>query len=75
MPAVGVVDGAHHAGLGQHVVILDEDQVDHEPDDFAGREVLSGGLVGDFSELADQLLEDRAHFGVGDRLRVEVDPG
>jgi hypothetical protein len=25
----GVVNGAHHAGLGQHVVIFDEQQVDH----------------------------------------------
>ena len=25
----GVVDGAHDAGLGQHVVILDEQQVHH----------------------------------------------
>ena len=59
-----VIDGAHDAGLGQHIVIFDEDQVDHEADDFAGSEVLSGGLIGDFSELADQLLEDRAHLGV-----------
>jgi hypothetical protein len=27
------------------------------------------------AELADQLLEDRAHLGVRDRLRVQVDSG
>ena len=60
----GVVDGAHHAGLGQHVVVLDEQQVDHQADDLARREVLTGRLVGEFGELADQLLEDQAHLGV-----------
>ena len=70
-----VVDRAHHAGLGQRLVILDEDQIDHQPDDFARREVLAGGLVGEFGELADQLLEDRAHLGVADGFRVQVDVG
>ena len=59
----GVVDGAHHARLGQHIVILDEEQVDHEADDFARGEVLSGGLVGEFGELADQFLEDQRPSG------------
>ena len=71
----GVVDGAHDAGLGQRLVVLDEQQVDHQPDDFAGREVLPGGLVGDFGELADQLLEHEAHLRVVDRVRVQVDAG
>ena len=30
----GVINGAHHASLRQHVVILDEDQVDHQPDAY-----------------------------------------
>ena len=64
-----VVDGAHHAGLGQNVVVLDEEQVDHQPDDFARGEVLSGSLVRKFGELADQFLEDRAHLGVADGVR------
>ena len=40
-----------------------------------GREVLAGGLVGELGELADQLLEDRAHLGVADRVGVQVDVG
>ena len=68
-----VVDRAHDAGLGQHVVVLDEEEVDHEADDFARREVLSGRLVREFRELADQLLEDEAHLRVADLVRVEVD--
>ena len=35
--------------------------------------MLSGRLVRDFCELADQLLEDEAHLGVVDALRVKVD--
>jgi hypothetical protein len=71
----GVVDGAHHARLGQHVVVFDEQQVDHQADDFARGEVLAGGFVGDFGELADQLLEDTAHLVLLHRLRVQVDLG
>ena len=63
-----VIDGANDARLGQDLVVFDEQQIDHEPDDLAGSEMLSGGLVGDFGELADQLLEDGAHLGIADRL-------
>jgi hypothetical protein len=71
----GVVEAAHHAGLGQGVVVLDEEEVDHQPDDLARGEVLAGGLVGKLGELADELLEDRAHLGVADDLGVQVDVG
>ena len=70
-----VVDRADDAGLGQGVVVLDEQQVDHQADDLARREVLAGGLVGQFGELADQLLEHRAHLGVADDVGVQVDVG
>lgn len=35
--------------------------------------MLSGGLIGEFGELADQFLEDGAHLGVADDVRVQVD--
>ena len=70
-----VVDRAHDAGLGQHVVVLDEQQIDHQADDLARREVLAGRLVGEFRELADQLLEDEAHLCVADLVGVQVDAG
>ena len=38
-------------------------------------EVLTGGLVGGFGELADEFLEQVAHLGVGDRVGVQVDLG
>jgi hypothetical protein len=44
------------------------------PDDFPGREVLSGGFIGDFRELSNQLLENRPHLCIGDGPRVEIDP-
>ena len=71
----GVVEGAHDAGLGQGVVVLDEEQIHHQPDDFARGEVLSGGLVGKLGELADEFLEDRAHLGIADGGGVQVDVG
>ena len=71
-----VVDGAHHRAAGrQHLAVLDEQQVHHQPDHLARGEVLAGRLVGDFGELADQLLEDAAHRGVVDHVRVQIDAG
>ena len=40
-----IVERAHHAGLREGVVVLDEDEVDHEADDLTRGEVLPGGLV------------------------------
>ena len=74
-PARGVEQRAHDAGGPQGVVVLDEQEVDHQPDDLARREVLAGGLVGCLREAADQLLVEVAHLGVADRVGVEVDLG
>ena len=60
-------------GLGQHVVVLDEQKVDHQADDFARREVLSRRLVRQLRELPDQLLEDVAHLLISDLVGMEVD--
>ena len=68
-----VIDGAHHAGLCQHVVILDEQQVDHQPDDFTRREMFSRRLVRDFRELADQFLEDEPHLAVADLVGMQIE--
>jgi len=45
--AAGRVEhGSDGAGRSQDVVVLDEEEIDHQADDFAWREVLAGGLVG-----------------------------
>ncbi|MDQ1081472.1 hypothetical protein QE401_003998 [Pseudoroseomonas cervicalis] len=75
-PGRGVVDGAHGAGAGgQDVAVLDEQQVDHQPDDVARGEVLARRLVGDFREFADQLLEGQAHIVVADLVGVQREGG
>ena len=64
------------ARLGEDVVVVvDEQQVHHQPDDLARREVLAGGLVGELREPADQLLVEVAHLDVRHRLGVQVDLG
>ena len=50
-------------------------QVDHEPDDFARREVVAGRFVRCFVESPDQVLEDQAHLVIGHGGRVQVDLG
>ena len=52
-----------------------EQQVDHQPDDLARREVVAGGLVRGFIEPPDQVLEDQAHLVVRHRVGVQVDLG
>ena len=69
----GVVHHADHAGFGQSIAVLDEQQVHHQPDHLAWGEVLTGRLVGQFGELADQLLEHQPHLHVVHALRVQVD--
>jgi hypothetical protein len=66
-------EGAHHAGLTEQLVVLDEEEVDHQPDHLARREVLAGGLVRELREAADELLVEVAHLEVRDDVRVEVD--
>jgi hypothetical protein len=52
-----------------------EQDVDHQRDDFAGSEVITGlGRVG-LGELTDQLFEDVAHVVLRDDVGVQVDRG
>jgi hypothetical protein len=60
----GIVDGSHHPRLGQHLVIFDEQQVDHQANNLTRGEMLPGGFVGDLGKLADQLLEDQSIWPV-----------
>ena len=73
--AARVVDAARSALRPQFFFVAGQHQVDHEMDHVAGREVLAGVLVQRLVELADELLEDRAHCEVVDLVRVEIDPG
>ena len=52
-----------------------EQQVDHQPDDFARSEVVAGRLVRGFVESPDQVLEDQPHLMVRHGVRVQVDLG
>src|SRR5947209_13875881 len=64
------------ARLGEDVVgVVDKEEVHHQPDDLARREVLAGGLVRKLREPSDELLVEVAHLDVGDDLRMQVDLG
>ena len=63
---------AHGAGRGEQLVVVDEQDVHHQPDDLARREVVAGGLVGQLVEAADEVLEDQPHLLVRHRIRVQV---
>ena len=73
--AGGVQELAHRAGGREKVVVIDEENVHHEPNDLARREVIARGLIGKFIEAADQVLEDEPHLLVGDAVWVQVDIG
>ena len=71
--AAGVVDRAHHPGAGDLLFVTGKHEVHHQMDDVAGREVLAGVFVQGLVEAADQLLEDRPHARVVDRVRMQID--
>ncbi|GMA92003.1 hypothetical protein GCM10025869_25320 [Homoserinibacter gongjuensis] len=70
-----VVDAADDAGIEDAAVVALEQQVDHQPDRVARREVLTRGLVRRLRELADERLEEVAHLGIRDAVGVEIDVG
>ena len=64
VPQVGSRSLRTVPGRGEQVVVVDEEQVDHQADDVAGREVIARGLVGQFVEAADEVLEEQPHVVV-----------
>jgi hypothetical protein len=72
-PAGGVEERLDDPRFPEHLVVLDEEQVDHEPDHLARGEVLSGRLVRELRELPDELLVQVAHLHVRDDVRMQVD--
>ena len=71
--AGGVEQLADGAGRGEQPVVLDEQDAHHQSDDLARREMVACGLVGQFVEAADEVLEDEPHLLVRHRVRVQVD--
>ena len=59
--------------LAEHIVVFDENQIDHQPDNFARREMLAGRLVALLGKPPDQFLEDVAHFVVVHHVGVQID--
>ena len=71
--AAGIVDGADGLPGADLLLVTGEHEIHHQVHDVSRREVLARILVQRLVELADQLLEDRAHRGVVDPIRVQVD--
>lgn len=70
-----VIDGLYHIVARQHIVVIVEQDVDHQLDYFSGGVVLPGVLVVGLGKPADDLLKDVAHFQIGDRIWVQVGLG
>src|SRR5690554_4784863 len=68
-----VVYRPDHAWLGKHIVILNEEEMHHEADHLARREVLTGRLIGKLGEAPDQFLKDKPHLMAIHLTRAEVD--
>ena len=70
-----VIDGLDHIVAGQHIIIIVEQDVDHQLDHFSGGVVLPSVLVVGLGEPADDLLKNVAHLQIGDHIRVQVGLG
>ena len=73
MPHAGSSSVFTTPGRVSSLVVVGEQQVHHQPDHLAGREVLASGLIGQLGELADQLLIEIPHLQVRHRRRAQVD--
>ena len=70
--AGGIVERLDGVWRGEHFIVVHEEDVDHEPDDFARRVVLPGVLVAGLGEFADDFFKDVAHFQIGNVVGMEV---
>ncbi len=64
---------ANRAGRRQQIVILDEEDVHHEPDDFTRCEVIAGRFVRQLIEAPDEVLEDESHLLVRHLVGMKID--
>jgi hypothetical protein len=71
--AAGIVYRAHDPFPPDAVGVARQHEVNHQVHHVARREVFAGIFIQRFIELADQLLEDRAHRRVVDLVRMQVD--
>ena len=70
--ACRVADGDDLARLGQHLGIGFQQQVDHQANDLARGEVVTGRLVGRLIEAPDQVFEHQSHGDVINLAGVQV---
>ena len=70
--AGGIVKRLDGVGRGEHFIVVHEEDVDHEPDEFARRVVLPGILVAGLGEFADDFFKDVSHFQIGNVVGMEV---
>ena len=73
--AGGVVQRLHDALGTQNLAVGREQQIDHQPDHFARREVVAGRLVRCFVEAPDHVFKDQAHVVIGYGVGMQVDVG
>ena len=70
--AGGVEQLADGAGCGEQFVVVNEQDAHHQSDDLARREMVARGLVGQFVEAPDEVLEEKSHLLVRHRVWVQV---
>src|SRR5262245_49770344 len=70
--ATGITDGTDNMILAQRVLVLGEEEVDHEANNFPWCKVFPRIFVQRLIKLADQLLEDIAHLDIGDDVGMQI---
>ena len=74
-PTGRVVQLANDAFFGEHLVVFEKEEVDHQADDLAGREVLASGFVALLGKSADEFLKDVAHLQIRDAVGMQIGLG
>ena len=68
-----VQQGAHGVGLGQQIIVVHEQQADHQLNNLARGEVVTCRFIGLLVEAPDQVFKQQAHLEVVHRVGVQID--
>lgn len=71
--AARIAHREHDARFRDPLPVAGQHEIDHQVNHVARREVLARILVQPLVELPDQLLEDRPHRRIVDRVRMQID--
>ena len=67
-----IIKRFRHIVPGENIIVIIEQDVDHELDNLTGSIVLPCILIVRLGESADDFFKDISHFKIGDNIRMQI---